>query len=116
MINTVLCGLTGSRCFVFLDDDVIYAKYLNEHDAKLQEVFGKFLKFNLKIQLDKRKLLRTEVITENGAQTDPRKVTPMENYPETNQCKTTKTLLIWVSPVTTESSFPISRMAAPLHA
>jgi hypothetical protein len=36
MMNSMLSSLTGSRCFVFLDD-VIYARSLVEHDAKLRE-------------------------------------------------------------------------------
>jgi hypothetical protein len=38
MINNVLCGLTGSRRFVFLDI-VIYAASLSDHDQKLRDVF-----------------------------------------------------------------------------
>jgi hypothetical protein len=34
MINNVLCGLTGTRFFIFLDDIVIYAKSISEHDEK----------------------------------------------------------------------------------
>ena len=36
MMNVVLSGLTGSRCFVFFDDIVVYAKSLANHDAKNQ--------------------------------------------------------------------------------
>jgi hypothetical protein len=36
MMNVVLSGLTGSHCFVFLDDIVVYAKSLTEHDAKIR--------------------------------------------------------------------------------
>jgi hypothetical protein len=39
MMNSVLSGLTGSQCFVFLDD-VIHAKSLAENDVKLREVFS----------------------------------------------------------------------------
>ena len=35
-MNVVLNGLTGSRCFVFLDDIVVYAKLLVEHDSKIR--------------------------------------------------------------------------------
>jgi hypothetical protein len=72
MMNMVLCGLTGSHCFVFLVDIVIYARSLSEYYAKLREVFGKFRKFNLKLQPGKCEFLRTEVsylghvITEKG--------------------------------------------------
>ena len=41
MMNVVLSGLTGTRCFVFLDDIVVYARSLAEHDAKLREVFDR---------------------------------------------------------------------------
>jgi hypothetical protein len=37
MMNVVLSGLTGSRCFVFLDDIVVYARSLAEHDSKLRK-------------------------------------------------------------------------------
>jgi hypothetical protein len=53
MINTVLSGLTGTRCFVFLDGIVIYARSLAEHDAKPRPVFGRQRKYNLKLQPDK---------------------------------------------------------------
>jgi hypothetical protein len=41
MMNVVLSGLTGTRCFVFLDDIVIYAKSLAQYDAKIGQVFDK---------------------------------------------------------------------------
>ena len=37
MMNNVLSGLTGTRCFVFLDDIVIYANSLVDHDRKLRD-------------------------------------------------------------------------------
>jgi hypothetical protein len=87
MINTVLSGLTGTRCFVFLDDIVVYAKSLSEHDSKLREVFGRIRKHNLKLQPDKCEFLRTEVsylghiITEEEVRPDPGKVEVIENFP-----------------------------------
>jgi len=35
MMNSVLSGLTGIHCFVYLDDIVIYARSLAKHDVKL---------------------------------------------------------------------------------
>jgi hypothetical protein len=35
MMNSVLSGLMGTRCFVYLDDIVLYARLLTEHDVKL---------------------------------------------------------------------------------
>jgi hypothetical protein len=42
MMNSVLSGLTGTRCFVYLDDIVIYAKSLADHNTKLKEVLDRF--------------------------------------------------------------------------
>jgi hypothetical protein len=50
MMNVVLSGLTGSRCFVFLDDIVVYAKSLAQHDAKIRQVFDRIWGSNLKLK------------------------------------------------------------------
>ena len=36
IMNVALSGLTGSRCFVFLDDIVVYSTSLANHDAKIR--------------------------------------------------------------------------------
>jgi len=53
MMNNVLSGLTGTRCNVFLDDIVLYANSLVDHDRKLRDVFKRLRKHNLKLQPDK---------------------------------------------------------------
>jgi hypothetical protein len=53
MMKAVLSGLTGTRCFVFLDDIVIYANSLVDHDTKLRDVFRRLRKHKLKLQPDK---------------------------------------------------------------
>jgi hypothetical protein len=99
LMNAVLCGLAGPRCFVFLDDTVIYAQSLAEHDIKLREVFGRIMKFNLKLQPDKCEFLRKEVgylghiLTEEGVLPDPRKVSVIENYPRPTNTKQLKSYL-----------------------
>jgi hypothetical protein len=99
MINMVLSSLTGTRCFVFLDYIVIYAKSLSEHDAKLREVFGRIRKYNLKLRPDKCKFLRTEVgylghvITEEGVKPDPGKVEVIENFLRPDSTKKLKCFL-----------------------
>jgi hypothetical protein len=81
------------HCFIFLDNIVIYARSLSEHDAKLREVFGQIRKVNLKLQPNKCEFLRTEVsylghvIKENGVLPDPQKVSVIENYPRPTNTK-----------------------------
>jgi len=50
MMNSVLSGLTGTRCSVYLDDIVIYsyARSLAEHVVKLQEVLYRLRTYKLK--------------------------------------------------------------------
>jgi hypothetical protein len=52
MMNTVLSGLNGTRCFVYLDNIVIYANSLADHNIKLREVLDRLrthrLNYNLK--------------------------------------------------------------------
>jgi len=87
MMNTVLSGLTGTRCFVYLDDIVIYARSLAEHDVKLQEVLDRLRTYKLKLQPEKCEFLRKEVsylghqITEARVRPDPQKVASIERFP-----------------------------------
>ena len=61
MMNSVLSGLTGTRCFVYLDDIVIYARSLAEHDVKLREVLDRLRTNKLKLQPEKCEFLQKEV-------------------------------------------------------
>lgn len=53
LMNSVLSGLQGSDCFVYLNDIVIYANSLKVHNEKLCKVFQKLRDHNLKLQPDK---------------------------------------------------------------
>jgi hypothetical protein len=96
-MKTVLSGLTGSHCFVFLD--VLYARSLSEHDAKLWKVFAKFRKCNLKLQPNKCEFLHAEVsylghaISEKQVLFDRRKVEAIKNYPRPTNVKQLKIYL-----------------------
>jgi len=99
MRNNVLSGLTGTRCFVFLDDIVIYANSLVDHDRKLRDVFRRLRKYNLKLQPDKCEFLRKEVtffghkISECGVEPDARKVKSVKNFPRPNAVKQLKSFV-----------------------
>jgi len=61
LMNSVFMGLIGTRCFVYLDDFIIFGETLQELHARLREVFQKLRKFNLKIEPDKCEFLKTEL-------------------------------------------------------
>lgn len=62
LMNYVLTGLQGIKCFVYLDDVVIYGRNLLDHQTKLREVFQKLREHNLKLQPEKCSFLKKEII------------------------------------------------------
>jgi hypothetical protein len=61
LMTTVLSGIQGIKCLVYLDDVVVVAENLNTHNEGLREVFGRMRQHNFKLQPDKCEFLRREV-------------------------------------------------------
>lgn len=99
LMNSVLSGIQNIRCFVYLDDIVIFADTLENHNRRLKEVFKRLSDFNLKIQPDKCEFLRREVmylghlITETGVKPNPDKVKAVADYPIPSSPKEIKAFL-----------------------
>ncbi|MGL4388093.1 MAG: reverse transcriptase domain-containing protein, partial [Brevinema sp.] len=87
LMNTILTGLNGMQCFVYLDDIVVYSKTLKEHIDRLRNVFTRISENNLKLQPDKCEFLRKEVaylghiITSKGLLPNPEKIKAVKDYP-----------------------------------
>lgn len=86
-MDSVLRGLQGIHCMVYLDDVIIFSSSLEEHIQKLRTIFDRFRQTNLKIQLDKSDFLRKEVlylghtITKDRLRPNNDKITAVLNYP-----------------------------------
>jgi len=119
-MNCVLSGLTGTRCFVYLDDIVICARSLADHNTKLREVLDRLRTYMLKLQTDKCEFLRKEVnylgyqITEARVMPDPQRVAAIEQFPTPTTVKQLKTFCGMISYY---SRFlrNCSRIASPLY-
>lgn len=92
LMNSVLTGLQGLKCYVYLDDVVVYGTSLSDHNSKLLDVFHCFRENNLKLQPEKCNFLCTEVvflghlITNEGIKPDPKNVRSVQEFPTpTNQ-------------------------------
>ncbi|CAF4944161.1 unnamed protein product [Pieris macdunnoughi] len=103
LMNSVLSGLQGDRCFVYLDDVVCYSPDLNIHIKNLESIFQRMREFNLKLQPDKCEFLRREagylghIISEDGVKPNPDKVKAVIKFPIPKNPKDIKSFLGLVS-------------------
>jgi len=80
LMDLVLSGLQGEEVFVYMDDIVIYATSLEEHERKYNLLMERLRNANLKLQPDKCEFLKTEVtylghvISKDGVKPDPKKL------------------------------------------
>ncbi|CAH2089856.1 unnamed protein product [Euphydryas editha] len=99
LMNTVLSGLQGLHCYIYLDDCILYSADLSSHIDKLKLVLERFRQHNLKLQPDKCEFLRREVtylghvITDKGVSPNPEKVRAIESLPAPKNPKDVKSFL-----------------------
>jgi len=80
LMNCVLSELTVTRCFVYFDDIVIYARTLTDHYTKLREVLDRLRMHKLKLHPEKCEFLGKEInylchqITEIEVRPDPQRL------------------------------------------
>jgi len=95
LMTTVLSGIQGIRCLVYLDDVIVFGENLGVHNERLREVFDRMRKYNLKLQPDKCEFLRKKVsylghiIGQTGVKPDEKRIEAVRDYPEP---KTTREL------------------------
>ena len=51
LMSTVLSGMQGLKCLVYLDDIIIFGENLTVHNERLRDVFARLRSYNLKLQL-----------------------------------------------------------------
>ncbi|XP_029675230.1 uncharacterized protein LOC115242829 [Formica exsecta] len=87
LMDLVLTGLQGKELFVYMDDIVIYATSLEEHERKYNALMERLREANLKLQPDKCEFLKTEVtylghvISKDGVKPDPKKLEAVQRFP-----------------------------------
>lgn len=96
LMTVAMSGLTYERCFVYLDDLIIFGRNLDDHNKNLIKVFERLRKVNLKLNPAKCDFLRKEilylghVISEEGILPDPQKIEVVKNYPKPKDADETK--------------------------
>lgn len=103
LMNTTLSGLIGIYCFVYLDDIIIPAYDISDHNKKLRKVFDQFRQYNLKLSPGKCHFLRKEInflghsVSEKGLHPDPSKINCIKNSPTPKNQKEVKSFLAFAS-------------------
>ncbi|CAB0040669.1 unnamed protein product [Trichogramma brassicae] len=93
LMDNVLRGLQDVEMLVYLDDVIIYAKDLHEHQRKTKLFLDRLRMANLVLQTDKVHLLHKEagflghIVSEKGVEPDPRKVEAISNWPRPTNVK-----------------------------
>jgi len=99
LMDQTLSGLQGAELFVYMDDVVVYASSLREHDIKMNKLMERLREANLKLQPDKCEFLRHEVaylghiIGEDGVRPDPQKIAAVKNFPPPKSLKNVRQFL-----------------------
>lgn len=103
LMDSVLRKHLNIRCFVYMDDIIIFSCSLEEHLQDIQKVLQTLREANLKIQSDKSEFLRKEVeflghvVTTEGVKPNPKKVEAVKNWPLPKTPKELKSFLGTIS-------------------
>lgn len=99
LMDNILSGLQGIELFVYLDDIVIYAVSLKDHERKLMKLLGRLQTARLLLQPDKCRFLQTSVnylghvISQDGLCPDPGKINAVKNFPVPTNARKIKEFL-----------------------
>ncbi|KAL2083812.1 hypothetical protein ACEWY4_021585 [Coilia grayii] len=87
LMETVLVNLKGQICFMYLDDNIIYSRDVQQHLQDIQQVFCALRKAGLTLNMKKSQFCRKSLkflghlVSAEGIQADPEKTTAVQQYP-----------------------------------
>jgi transposase InsO family protein len=87
LMEECLGDLHTTICFIYLDDLIIFSKTYEEHIERLEMIFQRLEKHNLKLSPKKCSFFQRRVkyvghiVSENGVEADPEKIDKVVNWP-----------------------------------
>ena len=121
LLQTVLAGLEGKFCFVYIDDILVCSKSFEEHLQHLQQIFERLRKAGLTLKPKKCSFLQSQVIylghviSSDGISPDPSKIQRVRDYPIPTDVKKVRQFLGLASYY--RRFIPgFAKIANPLHA
>lgn len=120
LMESILEGLIGKACMVYLDDILVFGQTLDEHLENLVKVFERLKKAGLRLKPKKCHFLQPQVeylgyvVSAEGVSADPKKVQAIWEYAIPGNVKSLKTFLGLASYY--RRFIPnFARIAHPLH-
>lgn len=98
-LDDILREHIGKRCFVYIDDIIIFSKDEDSHFKDLEAIFETLNSANMKVQLDKCEFFKEEVeflgfiVSHNGIKANPKKVQAIVDFPYPNNVKELRSFL-----------------------
>ena len=86
-LDDVLREHIGVRCYIYVDDIIIFSKNTGDHFKDLKIIFETLQKANLKVQCDKCEFLKTEIeflgikVSQNGIHVMKEKAEAITKFP-----------------------------------
>lgn len=98
-LDDILRNHIGKRCYIYIDDIIIFGEGEEQHFENLEQVFKTLENANMKVQLEKCKFLQSEVeflgfiISKSGIKANPDKVKTIANFPLPRNIKELRSFL-----------------------
>jgi hypothetical protein len=98
-MDVVLKNLTGTECWIFIDDLIIFSDTIEEHACRLEHVLERFEKANLKLQPGRCVFAQSQVqylgyvVSRDGITAAPDKVKAVQQYPEPRNARDVRSFL-----------------------
>ena len=99
LMEVVLAGVTQDGCHVYLDHVLVFGKTIEDHNQNLRRVLARIEEAGLKLKPKKCRFVQTSVeylmhvVSEDGVQTDPKKVDAVRQYPTPTEVRTLRSFL-----------------------
>jgi hypothetical protein len=103
LMNVVIMDLTGTECWIFLDDMIVFSDTIEEHASRLEHVLQRFENANLQLQPAKCVFAKPRVqylgciVSRDGITVSPEKVKAVRQYPTPRSVKDVRSYLGLVS-------------------
>lgn len=99
LLNGILSRLQGLKCFVYIDDVVIFSKNLHDHAERIIEIFERFRESNIKLNPQKCNFMQREVkylghkCSTEGVKPDERIIEAIQQFPIPDTIKKLRSFL-----------------------